>query len=205
MQSKIKWIIKFSTTSKMFRLTLLFCFLSFFFLNFCKCLLFIVSMSFFTFRSHFFDYFWFWSFFLNVSAERITQKIIDVKNVIEKNIAFVAIAFDFLQIISSNEIAISNRNAKKKAQNEQVFSAKKNLNDVEQQYFDAFSSSLSFDASKSNDQKNFDFSVDFSALLIEQKATTLIEIWCEFCIKCVKSIVLCVRVVNNINFQRCAN
>ena len=89
---------------------------------------------------------------------------------------FAAIAFDFLQIISSNEIAISNRNAEKKAQSEQIFSAKESSNEIERQHFDAVSSSSSFDASKSNDQKNFDFSVDFSALFIEQKTTTLIRI-----------------------------
>ena len=60
---------------------------------------------------------------LNVSAKRATQKIFRAENVIETNI-FAAIVFDFLQVILSNEIAISNRNAKKVAQNEQVFSAK---------------------------------------------------------------------------------
>ena len=93
----------------------------------------------------------------------------------------------------------------KKAQNEQSSSAKESSNDVERQRFNAFSSSLSFDVSKSNDQKNFDSFVDFSVLLIEQKATTLIRIWCEFCIRCVKSTALCVRVVSSINCQRCAN
>ena len=116
------------------------------------------------------------TFFLSVSAERTTQKIFRVKNVIETNIAFAAIVFNFLQIISSNEIAISNRNAEKKIQNEQMFSAKKNSNDVERQHSDAVSSSLSFDASKSNDQKNLDSFVDFSVLLIEQRATTFIQI-----------------------------
>ena len=114
------------------------------------------------------------TFLLSVSAEKATQKIFRVENVIETNIA--AIVLDFLQIISSNEIAISNRNAEKKAQNEQMSSAKKSSNDVERQHFDAVSSFLSFDVSKSNDQKNFDFSVDFSVLLIEQKATTFIRI-----------------------------
>ena len=84
---------------------------------------------------------------------------------------FFAIVLDFLQIISSDEIVISDRNAEKKAQKKQNFSAKKSSNDVERQHFDAFSSSLSFDASKSNDQKNLDFSVNFSALFTEQKAT----------------------------------
>ena len=93
---------------------------------------------------------------------------------IETNIA--AIVFDFLQIISSNEIAISNRNAEKKTQNEQISFAKKNSNDVERQHSNVALSSLSFNASKSNDQKNFDFFVDFSALLIEQRTTTLIRI-----------------------------
>ena len=68
---------------------------------------------------------------LSVSAERTIQKIFRAENVIETNIAFAAIAFDFLSIISSNEIAISNRNAEKKIQNEQVSSAKKSSNDVE--------------------------------------------------------------------------
>ena len=114
------------------------------------------------------------TFLLSVSVERATQKIFRAENVIETNIA--AIVFDFLQIISSNEIAISNRNAEKKVQNEQVFSAKESSNDVERQHSDAVSSSLSFDVSKSNDQKNLDFSVDFFVLLIEQKATTFIRI-----------------------------
>ena len=112
---------------------------------------------------------------MSVSVERATQKIFCAENVIETNI-FAAIAFDFLSIISSDEIAISNRNAEKKAQNEQIFSAKESSNDVERQHSDAVSSSSSFNVSKSNDQKNFDSSVDFSALLIEQKATTLIRI-----------------------------
>ena len=112
---------------------------------------------------------------LSVSAERATQKIFRAENVIEMN-TFAAIVFDFLQIISSNEIAISNRNAKKKTQNEQMFSAKESSNDVERQHFDVVSSSLSSDASKSNDQKNFDFSVDFFILLIEQRATTFIRV-----------------------------
>ena len=112
---------------------------------------------------------------LNVSAERTTQKIFRAENAFEMNI-LAAIAFDSLSIISSDEIAISNRNAEKKAQNEQMFSAKESSNDVEQQHFDAVSSSLSFDVSKSNDEKNFDSSVNFFVLLIEQKATTLIRI-----------------------------
>ena len=149
--------------------------LSFSFSNFCKCLLFIVSMSF--------------SFFiiilsitsdletslLSVSAERTIQKIFRAENVIEMNI-LAAIAFDLLSVISSDEIAIPNRNAEKKAQNEQVSSVKESSNDVERQHSDAASSSLSFDASKSNDEKNLDSSVDFSVLFIEQRATTLIRI-----------------------------
>ena len=115
-------------------------------------------------------------FFLSVSVEKTTQKIFRVENVIEKNIAFVAIVFDFLSIILSNKIAISNRNAEKKVQNKQVFSAKKNSNNVERQHFDAVSSSSSFDVSKSNNQKNFDFFVDFFALFIEQRTTTFIRI-----------------------------
>ena len=112
---------------------------------------------------------------LSVSAEKATQKIFRAENVIEMNI-LAAIVFDFLSVISSNEIAISNRNAEKKAQNEQISSAKKSSNDVERQHFDAASSSLSSDVSKSDDQKNLDFSVDFSVLLIEQKTTTFIRI-----------------------------
>ena len=65
------------------------------------------------------------TFFLSVSAEKTTQKIFRAENVIEKNIA--AIVLDFLQIISSNEIAISNRNAEKKVQNKQVFFCEKKL------------------------------------------------------------------------------
>ena len=104
--------------------------LSFSLSNFCKCLLFIVSMFFFSF---FVIIFLITSnletSLLNVSAERTIQKIFRVENVIEKNIA--AIVLEFLQIISSDEIAISNRNAEKIAQNEQIFSAKKNSNNVE--------------------------------------------------------------------------
>ena len=103
---------------------------------------------------------------LSASAERAAQKTFRAENVIEMN-TFAAIAFDSLSVISSDEIAISNRNAEKKAQNEQVSSAKESSNDVERQHSDAASSSLSFDASKSDDQKNFDSSVDFSVLFIE--------------------------------------
>ena len=80
---------------------------------------------------------------LSVSAERAIQKIFRVENGIETNI--VAIVFDSLQIISSNEIAISNRNAENKVQNEQIFSAKKSSNDVERQHSKTASSSSSFD------------------------------------------------------------
>ena len=54
--------------------------------------------------------------------------------------------------------------------------AKESSNDVERQHSDVVSSSLSSDVSKSNDQKNFDSSVDFFVLFIEQKATTFIRI-----------------------------
>ena len=141
-----------------------------------KCLLFIVSMFFFSFFEIIFSIISdLETSFLSVSAERPIQKIFRAENVIETN-TFAAIAFDFLSIISSDEIAISNRNAEKKVQNEQVFSAKKNSNDVERQHFVAASSSSSFDVSKSDDQKNLDFFVNFSALLIEQRSTTLIRI-----------------------------
>ena len=113
--------------------------------------------------------------FLSVSAEKTIQKIFRAENALEMNI-LAAIAFDSLSIISSDEIAISNRNAEKEVQSEQVFSAKESSNDVERQHSDAASSSLSSDVSKSNDEKNFDFSVDFSVLLIEQRATTFIRI-----------------------------
>ena len=88
--------------------------------------------------------------FLSVSYEKTIQKISNVEIVIETKFAFVAIVFDFL-IISSNEISISDRNAKKESQNEQNFSTKKNSNNVEQQSFNAFSSLLSFNVSKSKD------------------------------------------------------
>ena len=149
--------------------------LFFFFSNSCKCSLLIVSM--------------FFSFFivilsiisnletslLSVSAEKTISKIFRAENVIEMN-TFAAIVFDLLSVISSNKIAISNRNAEKEAQSEQVSSAKKSSNDVERQHSDVVSSSLSFDASKSNDEKNFDSFVDFSVLLIKQRTTTLIRI-----------------------------
>ena len=48
---------------------------------------------------------------LSVSAEKATQKIFRAENVIETNIA--AIVLDFLQIILSDKIAISDRNAEK--------------------------------------------------------------------------------------------
>ena len=67
---------------------------------------------------------------LSVSAEKTTQKIFRVKTVIEKKFAVVAIIFDFL-IISSDEIAILNRNAEKKVQNKKNSFAKENSNDVE--------------------------------------------------------------------------
>ena len=158
------------------RLCWCYVFAFFFFPNSYKCLLLIVSMFFFSFFVVIFSITSdFESFFLSVSVEKAIQKIFRAENVIETNV-FAAIVFDFLQIISSNEIAISNRNAEKKFQNEQVFSAKKNSNDVERQHSDAVSSSSSFDVSKSNDQKNLDSSVDFSALLIEQRTTTFIRI-----------------------------
>ena len=202
-QSRIKWIImsriRLSTT-KTFRLTLLFYFFSLFRI--------LVNVFYSSFRCFFSFFVIIFSIisdletsFLSVSAEKAIQKIFRVKNVIEKNIVFVAIIFDFLLIISSNKIAISNRNAEKKVQSEQIFFAKKNSNNVERQYFDAFSSSLSFNVSKWNDQKNFDFFVDFSTLLIEQKATTFIRIWCEFCTRCVKSTAFYICVVNSINCQ----
>ena len=83
------------------------------FSNSCKCLLFIVSM--------FFSFFIiilsiisdFKTSLLSVSVEKTIQKIFCAENVIEMN-TFAAIAFDSLSIISSNEIAISNRNAEKK-------------------------------------------------------------------------------------------
>ena len=151
-------------------------FLLFFFLsNSCKCFLFIVSMFFSFFVIIFSITFDLETFFLSVSAEKTTQKVFRAENVIETNI-LAAIAFDFLSIILLNEIAISNRNAEKKIQNEQMSFAKKNSNDVERQHFDVASSSLSFDVSKLNDKKNFDFSVDFSVLFIEQRATTFIRI-----------------------------
>ena len=150
--------------------------LSFSFSNSCKCFLFIVSTSFSFFVVIFSIISDLEISLLSVSVERATQKIFRAENAIETNIAFAAIAFDFLSVISSNEIAISNRNAEKKTQNEQVSSAKESSNDVERQHFDAASSSSSFDASKSNDQKNFDSSVDFFALFIEQKSTTFIRI-----------------------------
>ena len=144
----IKWIIKLLTTT--FRLTLFLCFLSFF-----RILVNVFYSSFRCFFSFFVIIFSITSdleiSFLSVSAERAIQKIFRVENVIETNIAFAAIVFNFLSIISSNEIAISNRNAEKKTQSEQIFSAKKSLNDVERQHFDAVSSSSSFDVSKSND------------------------------------------------------
>ena len=167
--------IRSLTTTKTFRLSLFLCF--FFFLRI------LLSVFYSSFR-YFFSLFVITlsiTFnleisFLNVFVEKTTQKIFRAENVIEKNIAFVAIVFNFLSIILSNKIAISNRNAKKEVQSEQNFSAKKSSNDVERQRFDVFSSSLSSDVSKSNDHKNFDFSVNFSALLIEQRTTTLIRI-----------------------------
>ena len=166
----IRWIIRIKriirsswTKSKTFLLTLFFCFRFFFRI--------LVNVFFLSFRCLFSSFviifsitFDFETSVLSVSVEKATQKIFRVENVIETNIA--AIVLDSLQIISSDEIAISNRNAKKKAQNEQTSSAKKSSNDVERQYFDAVSSSSSFDVSKSNNQKNFDSSVDFSALFI---------------------------------------
>ena len=164
--------MNYQTLTKTLRLTLFLCFLLF--------LRILVCVFFSSFR-YFFSFFLIISSiisdletsFLSVSAEKTTQKIFRAENVIEMNIA--AIVLDFLQIISSNEIAISNRNAEKKAQNEQMSSAKESSNDVERQHSDAASSSLSSDVSKSDDE-NFDFSVDFFALLIEQRATTLIRI-----------------------------
>ena len=88
--------------------------LSFFLSNFCKCFLFIVSMFFFSFLIVIFSIIFDLEIsFLNVSVEKATQKIFRAENVIEKNIVFVAIVLDFLQIFSLDKIAISNHNAKK--------------------------------------------------------------------------------------------
>ena len=52
-------------------------------------------------------------------------------------------------------------NTEEKFQNKQKKILKKKSNNVESLHFDAFSSSLSFDHSKSNDQKNLNFFDNF--------------------------------------------
>ena len=94
------------------------------FSNFCKCLAFIVSM--------------FFSFFviflsitldletslLSVSVEKTIQKIFRVETDFEKEFVFIAIVFDIL-IILLNEIAISDRNVKKKLRMSNILLRKK--------------------------------------------------------------------------------
>ena len=84
-----------------------------------------------------------------------------------KNNSFVSVAnFDF-NVITSNEITISNRNVENKIHNKQTSFLKKNSNDVESSHTDDFSSSLSFGNSKSNDQKNLDPFDDFSIIFFK--------------------------------------
>ena len=144
------------------------------FSNFCKCLLFIVSMFFSLFFIFFSITLDFEISLLNVFVEKTTIKIFRVEIVIEKKFAFVATVFDFL-IILSKQIAILNRNAEKKFKMSKIFLQKKDSNDVEQQRFYVFLSSLSFNVLKLNNSKNFDFFDNFFAYSIEQK-TTFIEI-----------------------------
>ena len=101
-------------------------------------------------------------FFLNVSVEKTIRKIFRARSVFVK-IAFarffvVVVSF----VVTSNKTTMFIRNTEKKVPNEQNSFLKKNSNDVELSHFNAFSSSLSFDHSKSNDQKNLNFFDDFS-------------------------------------------
>ena len=155
----------------------------------CKCFLLIVSMFFLLFWIFLSIILDFETLLLSVFVEKTIQKIFCVETVMKWKFAFVAIVIDFLLILL-NEFAILNRNAKKIIQNEQNSFVKKSFNDVEQQRFDAFSSSLSFNASKSNDQMNLDFPDNFFVCSIEQR-TTLIRIWCEFCCKSHDEVIQC--------------
>ena len=62
---------------------------------------------------------------------------------------------------------MSIRNTEKKLQNEQNSFLKRNSNNIESLHFDAFSSSLLFDYSKSNDQKNLNAFDDFSIVDVD--------------------------------------
>ena len=79
---------------------------------------------------------------------------------------------------------------------------KKSSNDVKSTQFNASSSSLSFDHSKSNDQKNLDYSDNFLIVEINWK-TMFIRFKCEFCARCAKMTILCVFHFESINCQRC--
>ena len=101
--------------------------------------------------------------FLSVSVKKITRKIFRVCFAFVEKIKF----FGFFVVVvffvmTSNEITMFNRNTEKRIQNEQNSSLKKSSNNVESSYSDVFSSSLSFDHSKSNDQKNLDSFDNFS-------------------------------------------
>ena len=78
----------------------------------------------------------------------------------------------------------------------------KNSNDVELSNFDVVWSSLSFDHSKSNDQKNLN-SFDYFFISDVNWKTMFIRIWCNFCVRDAKITIFCVFYFENINCQRC--
>ena len=140
--------------------------------------------------------------FLSVSVEKTIRKVFRARSVFVKIVftRFFVVVVSF--VVTSDEITMSIRNTEEKIQSEQNSFLKKNSNDVESSHFDVFSSSLSFDHSRSNDQKSLNFFDDFSIVDIDIK-TMPIRIWCEFCARCAKTTTSCVFFFENINCQRC--
>ena len=94
--------------------------------------------------------------FLNVSVEKAIRKFFPFVLFSWKSLSLVFSSSSFL--LSSHQIKLRCLFVtENKAQNKQNSFLKKNSNDAESAHFDVFSSSLSFDHSKSNDQKKSKF------------------------------------------------
>ena len=203
----IKWIIKLSTTSKTFRLTLFFCFFSFFRI--------LVSVFYSSFRCFFSFFVIILSIifdletsFLSVSVEKTIQKIFCTENVIETNI-FVAIVFDSLQIISSNKITISNRNAEKKSLEWANFFCERKFKWRRTTTFWCYVVVVvvvvwRFEVRRSKN-RFFCWFLCFAHWAENNDIHSSLMRVLHCSTRCVKSTFLCVRVANNINCKRCAN
>ena len=130
------------------------------------------------------------------------RKIFRVYSAFVERIKFFRFFVVVFFVITLNEITMFNRNTEKKIQNERDFSLKENSNDVESSHSNVFLSSLSFDYSKSNDQKNLNSFDNFSIVEINWK-TMFIRIWCKFCARCAKMTIFYVFHFESINCQRC--